>query len=404
MPLTAHPILRTGPSRLRIDDVSPPPRPIGPLLTYVRRVRRSWRWGVLVALVAALVALPFVVARLPVGSTGSDAAETLKRIEQSVDRPYAGYAETTGTLGLPVSDGLDTLASLLGGRTQQRVWWRSSTDWRADTITPTGEEGAHTTATARAVWDYEDNRAVVTEADLPGAVRLPRAADTLPPLLAARLLSEARPARVSTLPEARVAGRAADGLRLRPGDPLSSIDRVDVWADRDSGIPVRVDVYGRGAAKAALSSTFLDFDDSAPSASTTLFTPPPGARVRYGQRFDLVRQIGRFPDRGLPNTVLGYPRAASPDGLEGIGRYGRGVTQFAVGSLPGGSADSLRDQLLLARAAKKLPEGIALSVGPVGLLLTDPAVTGESWLLTGTLTPAALTRAATELRAANGAA
>ena len=166
---------------------------------------------------------------------------------------------------------------------------------------------------------------------------------------------------------------------------------------------MRVDVYGRGAARAAVSTTFLDFSDREPSAATTVFTPPPSARVRYGPRFDLVRQIGRFPDQGLPSTLLGYPRATSPDGLEGIGRYGRGVTQFAVGALPGGPASSLRDQLLLARAAKKLPEGIALSVGPVGLLLTDPAVTGESWLLTGTLTPAALTRAAAELRSANGA-
>lgn len=297
---------------------------MGRRLTYVRQVRRSWRWGVLVALVAALVALPFVVAALPVGPPEADAASVLARMKQSADRPYEGYVETTGTLGLPVSDGLDNVSSLLGGRTQQRVWWRSGTDWRADTITPTGEEGSHTTATARAVWDYEDNRAVITETDLTGAIRLPRAADTLPPLLAARLLSEASPALVSTLPSTRVAGRAADGLRLRPDDGLSSIDRVEVWADRESGIPVRVDVYGRGAEKAALSATFLDFDDGAPSASTTFFTPPPRARVRSGQRFDLVRQIGRFPDRGLPPTLLGYPRAASPDGLEGIGRYGRG--------------------------------------------------------------------------------
>ncbi|MEO6997433.1 MAG: sigma-E factor regulatory protein RseB domain-containing protein, partial [Terracoccus sp.] len=218
-------------------------------------MRRSWRWGVLVALVVALVALPFVVAALPVGPPASDAASVLVRMEQSVNRPYEGYAETTGTVGLPASDGLDNISSLLGGRTQQRVWWRSTTDWRDDTITPTGEEGAYSTATHRAVWSYEDNRAVVTEADPQGAIRLPRAADTLPPLLAARLLSEATPALVSALPSARVAGRAADGLRLRPGDPLSSIDRVDVWADRESGIPVRVEVYGRGAQRAALSST-----------------------------------------------------------------------------------------------------------------------------------------------------
>lgn len=366
-------------------------------------MRRSWRWGVLIALVAALVALPFGVAALPVGAADATAASLLERVEQSANRPYEGYAETTGTLGLPVSGSLDDVSTWLGGRTQQRVWWRSASDWRADTITATGEQGTYSSGTTRETWDYEDNRAVLTEADPPGSIRLPRAADTLPPLLAARLLSEATPALVSTLPSTRVAGRAADGLRLRPGDARSSIGRVDVWADRASGVPVRVEVYGRGATTAALSSSFLDFDDAVPAASSTGFTAPPDARVRYGQRFDLVRQIGDIADPGLPATLLGYRRGASPDGLGGIGRYGRGVTQFAVGALPGEPASSLHDQLLRARGAKKLPEGIALSVGPVGLLLTDPAVTGQSWLLTGTLTPAALVQAATELRDATGA-
>lgn len=352
----------------------------------------------LLALVAAFVALPFGVAALPVSAVDPDAARLLGRVERSAQLPYQGYAETTGTLGLPVTGALNDVSSLLGGRTQQRVWWRSASEWRADTIGPTGERDTYSSARGQRSWDYEGNRVVFTRAEPPGAIRFPRACDTLPPLLAARLLSEATASQVTPLPSTRVAGRPADGLQLRPGDPRSSIGHVDVWADRASGVPVRVEVYDRGSSAPALSSTFLDFDDALPSGSTTAFTPPPGARKRYGQPANLVRQIGSLRGLEAPATLLGYPRGASPVGLEGVGRYGRGVTQFAVGALPAGPASSLRDQLLLAQGATKLPEGIALSVGPVGLLLTDPAVTGASWLLTGTLTPAALAQAATELR------
>jgi len=40
-------------------------------------------------------------------------------------------------------------------------------------------------------------------------------------------------------------------------------------------------------------------------------------------------------------------------------------------------------------------------VGPLALLLTDPAVTGRTMLLAGTLTPEGLSMAAADLRSAN---
>lgn len=359
---------------------------------------RTWRWGVVFAVAAALLALPLVVAALPAGAPSADAAALLARVRAADDRPYSGYAESTGSMALPASEDLDDVASLLGGRTQQRVWWRSARDWRSDILTPTGEVGTRTTQTGATVWDYEDNRAVLTESDRPGDIRLPRASDTLPPQLAARLLSGATADRVSGLPSRRVAGRESDGLRLRPDDELSSIERVDVWADRASGVAVLVEVYGRGAGSPAMSSTFLDFTDAPPDPAATSFTPPSDVRIRTGQRFDLVSSMGQFPGTGLPDRLLGYPRATPSPGLSGIAQYGRGVTQFAVGTLPAGSAASLREQLSVAGGAVKLPEGIAVSIGPVALMLTEPALTGENWLLAGTLTHDGLVRAAAALR------
>ena len=359
---------------------------------------RSWRWLVVLAVVATLAALPLLVAHVPLGSA-SDAATVLTRMRASADRPYAGYAESSGSLALPASEVLDDVSTLLGGRTQVRVWWRAADDWRVDTLTPTGENDQYAVDLGTASWDSEDNVMSYGEADL-GQVRLPRSRDVVPPQLAARLLGGATVDRLTALPPRLVAGGVAEGLRFRPDDPLGSIERVDVWSDRGSGIPVRVDVYGRGAQVPAMSSTFLDFSTATPEPSATRFVPPAGSRVGGGRRFDLVRAVGRVPDPGLPQDLLGYSRLPTTSGLEGVAQYGRGTTQFAVGVLPGRAARSLRQQLSFAAGSTALPEGVALSVGPLALLLTDPAVTGETMLLAGTLTPEGLAMAAADLRSA----
>ncbi len=363
-------------------------------------MKAPWRWAVCAALVAAFVAVPFVVRVLPAGSPGSgdtSAAQLLERMRAAWSNPYAGFAETTGSIALPASDQLDSVATLLGSRTQLRVWWRSAQDWRSDTLSQFGETSTRTTDGAVSVWDYETDRVVVTPAQLPGTVRLPQDRDTVPPQLAARMLSEASAAEVSGLPARRVAGRDADGLRMKPSDTLSSIGHVDVWADRTSGIPVLVEVFGRSDDVSAMSSTFLDFTDAAPSDQELAFTPPPGARVRNGQRFDLARQLSRSAGVTLPGRLLGFTRATPAEGFSGVGEYGRGVTQIAVGQLPGDQAASLRQQLTVAVGAQKVADGVVVSVGPVGLLLTSDLANGRAWLVTGTLTTDGLVRAATEL-------
>lgn len=357
---------------------------------------RSWRWLVVLAAVVTLAAVPLLVANLPLGSD-TDAATLLQRMRATADHPYAGYAESSGSLAIPVSDVIDDVSTLLGGRTQVRVWWRAADDWRVDTLAPTGENGQYAVDVGTATWDYEDNRTTYGEVGL-GQVRLPSSRDLVPPDLAARLLGEATADRLTTLPSRLVAGGVAEGLRFRPDDSLGSIERVDVWSDRESGIPVHVDVYGRGARTPAVSSTFLDFSSATPDPSATRFVPPAGSRVGRARRFDLVRAVGRVPDSGLPQDLLGFSRLPTTPGLEGIAQYGRGTTQFAVGVLPERAARSLRQQLSVAVGSTALPEGVALSVGPLALLLTDPAVTGSTMLLAGTLTPEGLALAAADLR------
>lgn len=367
---------------------------------------RSERWAIVGTLVVALAVTPLVVRVLPVpgARTSRSASALLERMRTSWTRPYAGYVESTGSLALPISNQFDSVVTLLGARTLLRVWWRSSDDWRVDTLSSTGERSIRTSPEAVWQWDFEDNRVTLLAPDPAGEVRLPAERDSLPPQLAARLLSGATPDELSTLPSRRVAGRPADGLRLHPVEPLSTIGRVDVWADRVSGIPVLVEVFGKTPGVAALSSTFLDFTPTAPSAQDIAFTPPAGSRIRSGAPFDVVSIVRQFSPATAPASLLGLPRTTSLTGYDTIGQYGRGVTQVLAAALPRRLARSLRDQLDVAAGVTRLPEGLAVTVGPIGLLLTDAGPTGQDWLVTGTVTSQGLARAAGELAATRGAA
>ena len=347
----------------------------------------------------AVSAVPLVLRVVPVPGAPPSSAHLLQRVLASRGAPYAGYAETTGALALPVADQFADAATLLGGRTQLRVWWRSDLDWRVDTLDAAGERSLRVGRTGSWLWDFEDSRATREPADPDGRVRLPRADDGLAPALAARLLAGTTPDQVSTLPSRRVAGRPADGMRVRPQDPRSSIDRIDVWADRASGIPVAVDIYGRSGSRAALSTTFLDFTPERPAEATTAFVPPPSARIRSGTRFDLVDAVATFSPARPPRQLFGYTRQPAAPGAEGVGLYGRGVTQVAVAGLPGRRARSLEQQLQLATGSRAVAAGTLVSVGPVSLLLTHPDRDGVQWLLTGTMIPDGLATAGDELLA-----
>ena len=366
-------------------------------------VIRSWRWPVVVGSALALAAVPLVLRVLPVGGGPDAAAGLLHRVLVARGAAYSGYAESTGSLALPVGNEFDDTTTLLGGRTQLRVWWRGDRDWRVDTLDAAGEHSLRVGPSGTWRWDFADSRATRAADEIAGTVRLPRADDGLPPALAARLLSEAGPGQASLLPSRRVAGRPADGLRVRPQDPRSSIERVDVWADRASGIPVSVEVYGRGEPRPALSTTFLDFTPDRPAPVTTMFTPPPSARVQFGDRFDLVDAIARFSPAEPPAVLRGYHRQQPLAGTRGVGLYGSGVTQLAVAGLPARRSRSLDEQLQLAAGARAVEAGTVVSVGPVALLLTKADRTGTRWLLSGTMTPEGLADAADELLTGPGA-
>jgi hypothetical protein len=357
--------------------------------------RGSWRWAAVAVAVAALVSLPLAVGALPARQTGVSATDLLGKVQASGAVGHSGYAESVGGLILPLTTDFTALTSLFGDRTRIRSWWRGEEDWRIDAVQTTGEAGTYRDRDGIWSWDYEQD---TTTRSTEPTVRLPRVADVEPAALARRLLSEARAADVSRIPARRVAGRDAAGLRLRPSDPGTTIDRVDLWVDEGTGLALRVEVYGKGTARAVLETAFLDISTAVPPPDATRFTPAEPDKIRGGTNTDLAARINVFAPVAAPPTLAGLPGRPGITGLGSIGSYGSGLTLLVAVPLPGRISRPLRDQLLATPGATRSQDGIRLSVGPLSLLLTD-ATDRRSWLLTGTVTAGTLDRAAAELTA-----
>jgi hypothetical protein len=356
---------------------------------------KAWqRWLVVGLGLVVLLALPSGLGALPAADTNVSAVDLLEQVRDSGDVPFSGYAESVGGLQLPVTRDFTDLVDLLGERSRMRVWWRSAEDWRVDTLSATGETDLFHRAGATLRWEYEDDRATLSSDP---DVRLPRTADLLPPELGRRLLSEATGDEVTRVPPIRVAGRDAPGLRLQPADPRTTVGRVDVWVDPDSGLPLRVQVYGGGSDTAALTTTFLELTVAEPSHADTSFTSPPGALFRFEDVVDVAAAADEFAPAATPDRLAGLDRRDDGVTVGAVGTYGRGVTLLGAAPVWDRISRPLRDQLEGTPGALIDDDGVYVSVGPLGLLLTPGSRNQRSWLVTGTVDRQTLAAAAAEL-------
>jgi outer membrane lipoprotein-sorting protein len=343
---------------------------------------------------AALLALPAVLGALPASDVAVPATELRARAVATESLGFSGYAVSAGSLALPVTDQLSSVADLFSDRTTMRVWWRGPADNRVDVVTPAGETGTHTAPGATWTWEYETATATRSAAN---PLELPAPPDLLPNSLGRRLLSEAADEELSRLGARRVAGRDTLGLRLTPAAIASSVSRVDVWVDAETGLPLQVEVVAKGAGRAALDTRFLDLDLAVPAPEVTAFTPPPGARVREGREAEVVLEAGRrVRPVELPAELAGLPRRRLDGVPPGIGLYGSGVTLLAVAPVPNGLANGLRNALSQSPDAVVDALGTRVAAGPVALMIVEPPRRGP-YVLTGTVTLDALAAAGTEL-------
>lgn len=353
--------------------------------------RRWWSVGVGVLL---LVASPVLVRALPVHDERVSAVRLLHRVQHSRAESFTGYTESTGNVALPANDALSGLTKLLGDTNKVRVWWRDPQTWRVSTLRPTGETDLVHSGHRMVRWVYESKRATLIP-DVP--VRLPNTADLLPNELGRRVLAGARSSELSRIPGRRVAGRDALGLRLRPSDEQAGIGRADVYVDRESGVPLRLDVFARGSRTPALTSRFLDFSVAGPSVRALSFQPPHDARLRYDDVVDLAAAADRFASRIPPTSLAGLKSRGPAPGSVGV--YGRGPTVLLAVPLWSRTAGRVHRELHRRPGVQLIDEGLLIQAPPLRLLLANPEPNMTSWLLAGTVTTRTLTDAADQLAA-----
>ncbi|MBA2477738.1 MAG: hypothetical protein H0V38_03925 [Sporichthyaceae bacterium] len=364
-----------------------------------------WRWAAVGIGVAAAIALPSVV---------PSAAMVLDRASQPAERPapaalvelalassdvaHQGLAQTRGSLGLPDLPRLSDVPALFGSTTKTRVWWSSSSAWRVDTLSLNGEVDTYGFNGDTARWDYE-NRELTFVVGQDGA-RLPRADDLLPPQAVRRILAGLGPAdRLEPLEDRWVAGRAAAGLRVVPGDERTTVARLDIWIDVGSGLPVELHVVGRDGFE-ALESRFLQLDLTQPDEDLLLAPFPRDARVDRTTTPDLAAAVDLYAPWRLPGSLAGL--SASRSLLGGTATYGEGLVRFALLPLAPDLADDILDRAVTAGALPLDPAGgeaVLVTSSVLNAVVARGSDREHAYLLAGFVTPETLEAAATELLA-----
>jgi hypothetical protein len=359
----------------------------------------GWRWLALLTGVAVLCCLPVLASALPASVPKLTAAQLENRILGSQRMSFSGYAESNATFGLPPLPAFSTVTPLLDGVTRMRVWQASPDRWRVDTLSDAGENDAYQAGSNAFVWDSGEQ--LLTGIYGPQVLRLPRAADLVPPALAIRIINEAGPgAKLSLLPPRRLAGESAAGLEITPASPQSTVARADVWASPGTGLPLLVEVFNRGSAQPALETQFLQAGPWTPD--TSVLTPQRGSGTGFTTTTpsEFAGVLQNLDDELLPASLAGFARQPSP--VPQIGVYGSGLTAFAVLTFRRATGGQLLGDALDAGAAPLTygdGTGAVASAPLVNLVLVHPYRSPDTFLLVGLVSRAALERAGAVLAA-----
>jgi len=352
------------------------------------------RWFVVAVVAIACATAPALLRVVPAHDVDVSAAALAKRIHASAALGWSGEVHALGALELPLTGStFGGVSRLLGGRTDLRVWWRDPEHWRVDRLRTSGEQDLVRDGTQTMRWTYESSTARFTPYS---DVRLPNDSDVVPPVLATRLLSGAKATELTRLPARRVDGRSAAGLRLVPSDPRTTIARVDVWADEDTGLPLRVDVYDEGGRdRPILTTQLVSLDTDRPSGERTSIQIAGGVRFTRGAALDEAAGANAFAPFELPDEVADLPRRGRPETFRAVGIYGRGPTALVGIPLRSFVTKALYEQLSSNRSAKVTKQRVSLQVGPLSVLLLVGRDVGL--LLTGTVTQATLEQATSDM-------
>ncbi|UUN28541.1 sigma-E factor regulatory protein RseB domain-containing protein [Streptomyces sp. FIT100] len=204
-----------------------------------------------------------------------------------------------------------------------------------------GDEEYSVTHNGDDVWTYDSasNEVVHGKDDGEGkgegdAHEAPKELPTTPKALADEALKAADETTSVTVDgTARIAGRDAYQLVIKPKQSGSTIGSIKVAVDAENGVPLKFTLLPSDGGKAAVDAGFTKVDFSEPAASTFDFTPPKGAKVTEADELEGHAELDGRKGLKEPKDGKEFEGLEDFNGLEVIGE---GWTSIAELTVPGG--------------------------------------------------------------------
>ncbi len=301
-----------------------------PKLSGLPKFSRRARWavpaGALVvtgavmagSLISGAQAAPSLPSRTP--------AQLLAAVAQDQGPALYGSVLETASLGLPSLPGNSSsptsITSLLTGSHTVNVWYASPEHYRL--ALPASLSETDVIRTGSTVWLWQSTTNSVTEISVPAdqhkAKPMPVPALT-PQQAASQVLAAVGPTTaVSVEANVVVAGQPAYELVLAPKDARSLVGQIRIAVDGHNGVPLRVQVFARGASSPAISVGFTSITFATPAPADTSFTPPAGAKITKETLGQEASPGGKPTSTGITTigsgwlTVLDLPSSAQTPG------------------------------------------------------------------------------------------
>ncbi len=318
-------------------------------------------------------------AQLLVDLQGADPEGFSGTVVQSADLGLPGIAGLASSFG--GSAGGNGLTSLISGSNTARVWYAGEDKVRFALQGKQGETDVIRNGSDVWQWSSSDNTG--THLKLPADKG--SAADHTPTGVVPSTPQEAADAalaaidpstKVATTGAARVAGRDAYELVLSPRDAASLVGQVRLAIDAEKHIPLRVEVYAKGAAKPAIRVAFDAISFTVPDAEQFKFNPPPGAKIDEAG----TPSADSSAPFGNKKGAIPHPKS-SVSGKKGDETkvIGKGWTSIVSAKVPSGALSELAD------AGKGTGEEAKQAQALLGALPEVSGSWGKGRLLSGSL-------------------
>lgn len=317
------------------------------------------RWAVpafaAVAVVGAGVAAKTLAVAAEPDLPPRTAAQLLVDLQTAQLDGLSGTVVERADLGLPALPSLlggqsSELTSLVSGKHTLRVWYSGPDKARVSLLGTQGQSdiihnGADTWTWNSKSGTAQHHKGTGGEAKAPGA--LPSEMPKSPQEAADLALKAIDPTtQVSIGNSAKIAGRDAYELVLRPRDTASLISQVRLAIDAKEKLPLRVQILAKGDSNPAFEVAFTQVSFARPDDAQFVFNPPAGTKVEEadpakaeGAAGEQQHTAGAEPKRAVIGTgwtsvlVLrtGQPAQASTDPAEAK------EVQDAINQLPLGN-------------------------------------------------------------------